>query len=478
MQFKLQPKQYKSFINGGSIQLSKLQLLDDYEPSKNYKNTLINLNDVGMKKYNQSSRLNKGFRVGNNMHNGGSLLGDIKKTFSSKNIKKTGNTIESGFKQAGKEIVKTANDVDKWAKKVDLGGYVEQIKSQVPQSTMTIILTSAMVAGASATGNPALIAMAPVLASSASAAFYKADFSKNLNGQGEAVGIAAAKAGAQEGVKQYKSSKSKSESKGGEGFHQGSEAMRLKMQRLRSMKKGGNGIRDSVKTLKALTFGQSDFTANVKKILKQYENQEIYNMNIVRTPVNGLVLGAMDAVSLGNFSKNMDKANFDELYHLQIDITLANGQVIAVEKTEVVNIRKGKTIHKHKEEETVDNIPNITFGELMENCQASMGSKFFSYSAKLNNCQDFALALLKSSDIGNDSDYTFIKQNTKQLFKNQGLLNKVSDKLTGIGAKANILMNGGSFKSSGGSFKGGSFKGGSFRSSGDGFNQKPFIYRG
>ena len=325
---------------------------------------------------------------------------------------------------------------------------------------------------------------APVLASSATAAFYKADFSKNLNGQGEAVGIAAAKAGAKEGIKQYKNYKSESEATAieGEGLFKGSQAMRLKMQRLRSMKRGGNGIMDSVKTLKALTFGQSDYTANVKKILKQYENQEIYNMTIVRTPVNGLVLGAMDAISLGNFSKNMEKANFDELYHLQCDITFGNGQTIAVEKTEVVNIRKGKTIHKHKEEQDVSNIPNISFGELMENCMAGMGGRFFTYSAKNNNCQDFLLALLQSSDIGDSSDYTFIKQNTKQLFKNQGLLNKFSDKLTGIGAKANIIMNGGSFKGgsfkSGGSFKGGSFKGGSFRSSGDGLNQKPFIYRG
>ncbi len=53
-------------------------------------------------------------KLNNDNHFGGSL----------KILKKTGNVIESGFKQAGKEIVKTANDVDKWAKKVDLGGYV------------------------------------------------------------------------------------------------------------------------------------------------------------------------------------------------------------------------------------------------------------------------------------------------------------------------------------------------------------------
>jgi hypothetical protein len=371
-----------------------------------------------------NARLKRELKKSKKAIKGGDIFGDIKKTFSEKGMKKVGKTIETGIKDTGKDIkkgiVKTANTVDKWAKKVDLGGYVEDIKKIVPQSTMTIILTSALEIAAVSTGNPALVAMAPVLAGSATSAFYKADFSKKLAGQGEAVGISAIRGGIQSGIDQSATASAPAQS--------------------------GSGFKDTFKTVKALAFGQSDYTANVKKIFNQYENQPISKMTIVRTPVNSAILGAMDTISLGNFTKKMDKANFDELYHLQIEITLGNGQVVTVEKTEVVNIRKGKTKHADKEEEMVDNIPNITFGDLMRNAQKLMGSKFFTYSAKNNNCQDFALALLQGSNIGNDSDYTFIKQNTKQLFKNQGFLNKVSNTLTDVGAKGNILMHGGSAK--------------------------------
>ena len=47
-----------------------------------------------------------------------------------------------------------------------------------------------------------------------------------------------------------------------------------------------------------------------------------------------------------------------------------------------------------------------------------MGSKYFTYSAKDNNCQDFILAVLKANNIGNEEDYSFVKQDTKSLFEN------------------------------------------------------------
>jgi hypothetical protein len=71
---QLHPKQYRTFMKGGSIQLSKLQLSDDYEPTKRAYPTTINLNEDGAKKYMKSKRLLKGVRVTNMMHTGGSFL--------------------------------------------------------------------------------------------------------------------------------------------------------------------------------------------------------------------------------------------------------------------------------------------------------------------------------------------------------------------------------------------------------------------
>jgi hypothetical protein len=76
-------------------------------------------------------------------------------------------------------------------------------------------LETALIAGATATGNPALIAAAPILATSATTAFYKADFSRNLNGQGAAVAKAAAIAGARDGIQTGMKSQQQSSTSGG-----------------------------------------------------------------------------------------------------------------------------------------------------------------------------------------------------------------------------------------------------------------------
>lgn len=192
-------------------------------------------------------------------------------------------------------------------------------------------------------------------------------------------------------------------------------------------------------------FGQDDYTAPVKKVLEMYGNQKIQSMVLVRSPVEKVLVSAMDAVSFGNFKKKMEQNDFDTLYHLQVDITLANRVVVRTEKVEVVNLEVGTTQKSGQEEkEVVDNMQRITLKQLLENCRKRMGKNFFTYSAKSNNCQDYLLNLFQASNIGTQEDYDFIKQDTKALFKNQDGLRKVSNSLTGIGAKFNILTKGGS----------------------------------
>ena len=204
--------QLKKYNLGKPFQLSKDQLNGQFFSGGSLFE--IEIDDAHNKIIHRAKMAQKGLRF-----NGGSIASafnkigkDINKSVKNtnneinKSIKNTNKSIVKTENQTGAVIVKTANDVDKWAKKVDLGGYVEDIKSAVPQSTLTTILTSALVAGAAASGNPMLIAAAPVLAASATSAFYKADFSKNLNGQGEAVGVAALKTGFTEGRKAYNES--------------------------------------------------------------------------------------------------------------------------------------------------------------------------------------------------------------------------------------------------------------------------------
>ena len=56
--------------------------------------------------------------------------------------------------------------------------------------------------------------------------------------------------------------------------------------------------------------------------------------------------------------------------------------------------------------------------------------KFFTYNAVSNNCQDFLLAFLQSNNLGNNENYTFLKQDTESLFKRLPVLQKIAKSTT------------------------------------------------
>jgi hypothetical protein len=70
-----------------------------------------------------------------------------------------------------------------------------------------------------------------------------------------------------------------------------------------------------------------------------------------------------------------------------------------------------------------------------------MGSKFLTYSANNNNCQDFIVSIMRANKIGSADDIKFVKQDTKFLFKNLPYLRKFSNTLTTIGGRVDVLKN-------------------------------------
>lgn len=218
-----------------------------------------------------------------------------------------------------------------------------------------------------------------------------------------------------------------------------------------NLKKTFNKIGDKIEDVynntvqygKAVIYGRNDYPPKVREILKNIGSQKIKSISIKRTPVSDLLTGALSFFSLGKFGKRLERS-FDELFHLFIEITLENGQKVLLEKNEVINMDLNPSSKPDTETKQITSqIPNITFDEMLNNTEKYMGKqKYFSYSAKDNNCQDFILSFLKSNNIGDENDFSFVKQDTKQLFKNLPSLRKLSNTITTIGAKANTIIEG------------------------------------
>ena len=209
----------------------------------------------------------------------------------------------------------------------------------------------------------------------------------------------------------------------------------------------GKKAKQIVKTIDKTFSVPTQLLPNVKEILKKYGNQVIKGIVLKKTPVSGLIVGALDTVSLGVFGDRMKKNDLDNLYHLFMDLYLENNQVVSLEKNSAVDMSVNPKRRDGEKKHSVSNIPSgITLNRLIENGINRMGNQFYLYSADRNNCQDFLLNVLQASGIGDQSDFQFIKQETEKLFKGLPVLKGMAHTITDIGGIANKLILGGSLE--------------------------------
>jgi len=189
--------------------------------------------------------------------------------------------------------------------------------------------------------------------------------------------------------------------------------------------------------------GRGDYPPKVRELISKYGDKFIKGITIDRTPVEKVLKSALNVISKGAFLKRLNRTPYDEIFHLRIDITFDDGSRLAVEKNEVINMYTNPIKKQGGEQKQIEFIPQgISLNKLLEGGRKIQGSKWFNYSAFNNNCQDFILAILKGSGIGNEQDYNFVKQDTSSLFKGDSFLRKFSNTVTKIGAKANEITEG------------------------------------
>ena len=217
-----------------------------------------------------------------------------------------------------------------------------------------------------------------------------------------------------------------------------------------SVKKTANSVKKSVDSAvhtvadvsKKLVYGTTELPANVLRLLQSYGTAVISSAVIVRVPLNGLLAGTLNVASLGSFGKELEKKDYDVNYHLRLDLTTSMGS-ITVEKGAVVTVSTNQQVPKDGETMVVPSVPTgLTLQQMLDNTQQYMGtSKFLGYSSKDNNCQDFVMGILNANHMNTQATFDFTKQDVASLFTND--FRKVSNSVTGLGAKAEILMQGG-----------------------------------
>lgn len=184
----------------------------------------------------------------------------------------------------------------------------------------------------------------------------------------------------------------------------------------------------------------------VSEIIKKNGKYNIVKLDVGRAPIVSVIGKLLNAMTLGKLEKRMERKGYDDLFHLWIEITLSNGKKIKVEKNERINMEVNPKRRKDGEYIDIDIDKELTFDDLLEGGKRIQGDKYFKYSGHSNNCQDYILALLEGSDLGDENDHLFVKQDIEALFRHYGLVQKIQDKTTNFAGKLNRLIYGGGIK--------------------------------
>jgi hypothetical protein len=200
-------------------------------------------------------------------------------------------------------------------------------------------------------------------------------------------------------------------------------------------------VEDIKKTAVAVVSGPSELSKSVRDILKKYGDQTITAVKVIRTPVSSVVKEALNVVSLGEFKKKLAQQPYDDIFHLFILMTLADGNTLSLEKNSIITMR----VNPDRTGDSRDATPpaGLTVNQLMDNTKRKMKAKFIPYSAKNTNCQHFVLNVLRANKMATPELETFVKQDTDVLFEGDGgFLRNFSNTITDLGAKIATIQEG------------------------------------
>jgi hypothetical protein len=186
-----------------------------------------------------------------------------------------------------------------------------------------------------------------------------------------------------------------------------------------------------------------DYPPKVRKILEKIGGDIIGSIEVGRTPVPSMLTSMLNLVSLGEFNKRFGNAPYDTLFHLFMIIRTTKGERLMIEKNGVINAVLRYKIPPKTELKEVTGIPqNLSINDfLLKGLQRAGKDKFFRYSARDANCQDFIANLLQANNIGGNV-IPFIKQDTKQLFQGLNKLRQVANTVTDAAAVADRVIEG------------------------------------
>lgn len=156
---------------------------------------------------------------------------------------------------------------------------------------------------------------------------------------------------------------------------------------------------------------QKDYPPSVKRFLEQHGDTPITSLKVFRQPIKSFINKFLNIISLGKWDSVRKANGYDTFFHLGLVIN----NNIKLEKNQTISLNHDS---QYPDAEFLPiRHPNITIKELVTNTVNKVGSSVFVYDAFTNNCQIFAMNVLKSNNLLTPEAQKFIVQPVDEVVK-------------------------------------------------------------
>lgn len=159
--------------------------------------------------------------------------------------------------------------------------------------------------------------------------------------------------------------------------------------------------------------------SNINNLINKFGNNTIVEISVCRQPIEKMNKILLHAATLGQLNAKLKELNYDDIFHLYINIKLDNGLKFGIEKNETVYVLRGGMKPLETTDCKIVEDLDIKVSTFFINGEKRGGKNFYRYNFDTDNCQKFVNDLLVSNGIRYLS--SFVLQKLDQILKDKDL---------------------------------------------------------
>jgi len=199
-------------------------------------------------------------------------------------------------------------------------------------------------------------------------------------------------------------------------------------------------LHDKIKVKKGKGLDLHSRNRQVVTLLRKYGDDVISHFVVCRAPIKKRNFKLINLLTAGKLKEIKQEMNYDEVFHLYLEVSLTDGKRFMIEKNSVVDVHYKKVPRENVKALHVPAKGKHTVYEMITKAE-KFNKNLYRYTSDSYNCQNFILSLMKPIGNWNEKLNKFVYQDYTDLYT--PVTSAISQGITDVSALFHRLIGNG-----------------------------------